>query len=235
MIELSRERLIELKESSSCYILGVLAQKKIDKCPLVGQDNEPVTITKKGDHAMFFVRAITSQPEAMERFDQDLLMNNYSDLYTVVVSSRIYDKFSLDFKYKSTPYDKAVFLEEFLKDKLILFKPEINTNSENKAFKNLQIVRFENTTLALDPDLEFIQIPKIDMNYKEFEYKLMNKEPIELKDYPVNITEPEYLICDEYIYSNFDGESWDKTDLRNATGIWTYDEPQNIKKVTVKY
>lgn len=218
-------------EGLSPYMLGVLAAEN-DYCPYIGCDGKPVDISKNNDTLLFYIKPISIEPNDIIKLDMSMEEDGLSTLYIASEGTYLHKYMGLDYKYNNDPFERRDLLEEYLKDKVILFKPKIKFTSEDKVFKNIEIVNIENT--ATISEFGFYPIPEVSNvvgNYKDLERILINHEPLVLKDYPEDIEEPYYIICGEYLYSNFKEDSWER--LANIDNAWINKNPETIKRIKI--
>lgn len=218
-------------EGLSPYMLGVLAAEN-DYCPYIGCDGKPVDISKNNDTLLFYIKPISIEPNDIIKLDMSMEEDGLSTLYIASEGTYLHKYMGLDYKYNNDPFERRDLLEEYLKDKVILFKPKIKFTSEDKVFKNIEIVNIENT--ATISEFGFYPIPEVSNvvgNYKDLEKILINHEPLVLKDYPEDIEEPYYIICGEYLYSNFKEDSWER--LANIDNAWINKNPETIKRIKI--
>lgn len=217
-MNLDKEMKERLLSSNSCYMLGKLA---VDEAsfPPVGDENKPVTIMKNSDFIVFFVKALSVEPDPVIEYLDVLRSPLYIGLETD--NNDIKDtKIPLDYKYNCTIQQKIEMWKDNLKDKMIVFKPKIkitedkNHKEKSNIFKNLEIVKIISDSDISDDD-QYLPIPKVNIENALFEKKLVEDETLEFSDYNHARKSPRYILCGNYLYHKED--AWRKhNDTENA-------------------
>lgn len=207
---------LDILKSNETYLLGVLATDYTEY-PTLGETQEVVTKMKNRNYSdksnmMFYIKSVSEEPDYIKNIVNSKC--NSGELYVGIdMHHRNVDIYPFGYKNQSTynllsdeEKQKEIYYE--LKDKLLLFKPSISYDQvTNRVYKNVKIHQIlgeymEETCYRCIPE---VRIPTI-----VFENKLKNSEFIYLDDYNNNMLPPEFIICDDYIYSNF--RSWEKHD-----------------------
>lgn len=192
-----------LLESDNCYMVGVLAENE-SFYPTNGDTQEVITTLRNSSSILFFIKSLSFDPEPINELIDPTLTN---PLYMGIDIHQNNLINTMSYRIIQNIDEKKKALYEKLKGKLILFKPKINFNKEDKVFKNLSIVNIE-TEIKVDESMEFIAVPIIDIKNSEFEKKLLEGSNLLLEDFNHAMYSPEYIICDNYLYFNF--PEWNK-------------------------
>lgn len=218
-------------EKLSSYMVGILAEED-DYYPPFGCYGKVVDINKNSDNLIFYVKCISLEPDDIIQLDMDMAKNKLSTLYSANEGGYLNKYMSPEYKYIKDTFEKRDLLEKYLKDKVILFKPKIKFTSENKVFKNIDIVNIEKNTCI--SEFGFYPVPQITrktMDHETLERIFLNHQPITLREYPEGIEEPSYILCGEYLYSNFKDNSWER--LGNIDDAWINKNPETIKRIKI--
>lgn len=126
---------------------------------------------------------------------------------------------------RSTDYDEQKKeLIDFYSNQYIFFSPLFQyERNEGDYHKNLKILEVKNIPIALSLDTKFKVIPKINLEKRIFEKKILNGDFFVL-DYPGDIYDNlDYIMCDSYLYfsdswkyNKKDSLSWQCFDSTNA-------------------
>lgn len=126
---------------------------------------------------------------------------------------------------RSTDYDEQKEeLIDFYSNQYIFFSPLFQyERNEGDYHKNLKILEVKNIPIALSLDTKFKVIPKINLEKRIFEKKILNGDFFVL-DYPGDIYDNlDYIMCDSYLYfsdswkyNKKDPLSWQCFDSANA-------------------
>lgn len=189
----------------SCYMLGVLADKDMSNPISILNDNGPVISN---------IKAISVEPETIVDDINPVLKYRYY----AALDNEPKNKIQLPLDYDVMPqHEKVQFWYEILRNKIICFRPCLkwDTIDKDKIIKNM-IIEFVEDYDYIIPDVEFVPIPIINLGNREFENNLKQGIKMDLKVYNHCMYQPEYIICGDYIYFNFQG--WEK-DVRNSS-VW---------------
>ncbi|QHW31040.1 hypothetical protein GZH47_09345 [Paenibacillus rhizovicinus] len=226
MIDIDRNLKLQLQECSSNYLLGVLASDPID-FPNLGEDpNEAVTITKNGYKICFFVRPISSQPEPIIELDHYTRDTGFSTHYIGFEESFPRNLMPGNVTYTTDVENKLKKVRERLENKIIVFRPKISITNEGKIFKNLEIISLED--VEVDLNTEYVPVP-VTSDMRKFEESLKESRLILFKDFHHSMFQPDYVICDDYIYAFKEG--W-KKDPGKKNG-WLQSSPREVLKIKV--
>lgn len=223
---LSQENKDRLIKSKQCYMVGMLAEN--EGFYPSGDTQEPVTTLKNSNYVIFYLKALSSDPEPISELI-DIELGN--PLYIGLDYAQ--NSWLVPYTYKLTENitQKKQMIYEKLKNKIIIFRPQINfSNKEDKdkPFKNAIVVNVE-SDIEANQELEFIAVPTIEISNKDFEKKLMDGSSIILSDYNHQMVPPEHIICNNYLY--FDFPEWTKSS--NDSG-WVCEKLANsIKRLKI--
>lgn len=228
MVEIDKNLKIQLQECNSNYILGVLSTNT-EKFPNIGENrNESVTLTRTGYNICFFVEPISFQPEPINELDNYLNHSTYfSTLYIGFEESFTKNLLPLDFAYTTDYESKLQKIKESLEGKIIVFRPKVTFTNDGKIFKNMDIVSLEEPYKGSSTD--YTPIPIIN-EIEKFEESLKESQSTIFKDFYHNMVQPDYVFCDDYLYS-FKG-GWKKASSGKKNG-WLYTTPEEILKIKI--
>lgn len=221
---------LDIQKSEETYLLGVLAKNE-ESYPHLGITNSAVSVMRNNKdndalNIVFYIKAVSDEPQYIK--DVINVSCNSGQLYAGIDGhhSKTYiEPFGYQNKntYKLLSDEgKKEEIYKSLEDRLILFKPKIDADG---IFKNVKIQSF---TGEYKQGTEYMCVPVItNMDNKRFEESLINGEYIFLEDYNNNMNLPEFIICGDYIYSNF--QSWEKHEGNYK--LWRCDKGhEKIKK-----
>lgn len=221
---------LDIQKSEETYLLGVLAKNE-ESYPHLGITNSAVSVMRNNKdndsrNIVFYIKAVSDEPQYIK--DVINVSCNSGQLYAGIDghhSTTYIEPFGYQNKntYKLLSDEgKKEEIYKSLEDRLILFKPRIDADG---IFKNVKIQSF---TGEYKQGTEYMCVPVItNMDNKIFEESLINGEYIFLEDYNNNMNLPEFIICGDYIYSNF--QSWEKHEGNYK--LWRCDKGhEKIKK-----
>ncbi|WP_270670967.1 McrB family protein [Paraclostridium bifermentans] len=221
---------LDIQKSEETYLLGVLAKNE-ESYPHLGITNSAVSVMRNNKdndsrNIVFYIKAVSDEPQYIK--DVINVSCNSGQLYAGIDghhSTAYIEPFGYQNKntYKLLSDEgKKEEIYKSLEDRLILFKPRIDADG---IFKNVKIQSF---TGEYKQGTEYMCVPVItNMDNKRFEESLINGEYIFLEDYNNNMNLPEFIICGDYIYSNF--QSWEKHEGNYK--LWRCDKGhEKIKK-----
>lgn len=221
---------LDIQKSEETYLLGVLAKNE-ESYPHLGITNSAVSVMRNNKdndalNIVFYIKAVSDEPQYIK--DVINVSCNSGQLYAGIDghhSTTYIEPFGYQNKntYKLLSDEgKKEEIYKSLEDRLILFKPRIDADG---IFKNVKIQSF---TGEYKQGTEYMCVPVItNMDNKRFEESLINGEYIFLEDYNNNMNLPEFIICGDYIYSNF--QSWEKHEGNYK--LWRCDKGhEKIKK-----
>lgn len=195
----------ELEYCNECYVLGTLATDSTE-FPGVGEFNEAVTIMKNSDNTVFYIKPISDEPTPINEY-----INPYTPTEPLYIGIDVNQNQAVlpnEYRHINDLNKKIDFMKSKLENKIVLFRPYINFKEGKQApFKNIEIITIE-TDVEMESTKEFICVPKVNMDNETFEKKLLNGGSLLLEDYNHFMLLPEYILCGDYLYSNF--KSWDK-------------------------
>lgn len=241
---LEKRKDLDISKSNETYLLGILAVDYEDY-PTLGETQEVVSVMKNRNYndsiyyndntnVLFYIKSVSEQPEYIKNIINPKC--NSGELYVGIDRHhRNMDIYPFGYKDQNTynllssEEKKEEILNE-LQGRLILFKPSINYDQyTNRVYKNIKIQQVlgdykEGTFYRL--------IPEVDMPMAVFESKLKRGEYIYLEGYNNNMLAPEFIICEDYIYSDF--QSWKKHDGNYK--LWSCDkDQQKIRKSKINF
>jgi len=218
-IDIDNGKIIQANKS---YILGKLVSDT-EYLPNIGYEKEPITVMKNSSNVVFYVKPVSSEPKYIEETINKYL--NSGSTY-IGVDSHNYSVFPIGYKMEDES-EKIEIVKKIFTNKLILFKPYINVNSNGKIHKNMNIISIENINEA-HSGYKYTYIPILNINNDEFENKFLNKEPINLSGNYSDLSNIGYIICGNYIYGYIDSC---KKSVR-AIDSWIF-ESENLKKYKI--
>lgn len=207
------------KKCGSCYMLGVLANRRM-LSPIENLDDSGDIIAN--------IEVISLEPKLIVDKINPIAESKY---YLSIDNEQERISKPIDYNIKSQA-NKIEFWNKTLKDKIICFKPSFKkgTETENSIIKNIKIENIEDHDIKILND-EYVPVPTLEMSTEEFEKKLKQGTSINLKNYNHSMYQPEYIICDEYIYFNF--QLWDKDPNKFNNWICSK-EADKIEKIKIK-
>ncbi|WP_270568062.1 McrB family protein [Clostridium beijerinckii] len=223
---ISQENKNNLIKSNQCYMVGILAEN--EQFYPGGDEQLPVTTLKNSNNVIFYIKPLSSDPEPISELIDPGLGN---PLY--IGLDYVQNSWLIPYTYKLTGdiNKKKEMIYEKLKDKLIIFKPQINfSNKEekDKPFRNAIVVNVE-PDIKVNDDVVFVPVPIMEISNKDFEKKLIDGSSIILSDYSHQMFPPEYIICNNYLYFSF--PEWKRS--TNDTG-WVCEKlANNIRRTKI--
>lgn len=197
-------------------MLGILADKELSEAVAVLNDGTVISN----------IKVISMEPEIVE---SEINPNSKSKYYIAIDNEQ---KVNREIKYYLMNSEERVnYWDRSLRNKIICFRPHLkwDTTETDKINKNIIIEFIEDIDYPISDD-EYVPIPVVNLDNKNFENKLQHSEIIDLDDYNHSMYQPEYIICNNYIYFNFQG--WDKNSRQS--GYWICSrEPEKIQKLKV--
>lgn len=199
------------RDLTSCnqntYILGKLAEG-LTFYP--GADYpDSITTAIDGSLAVFYLEALSDIPQPIKSyfselypFSDKLLFQGVGNDQTTTIKDPSYNYSAITFQLD--------YWRNLLQGKLIRFKPKVILKKGKTPRLNLEIDGIEGDYNGYS---RYIPIPVVHMDNQTFEEKLKTHSYIQLNGYPHFFEDPEYIICGEYIYSNFD--HWIKNSNNN--------------------
>lgn len=215
-VRLKVENVEELKDTK-VFMIGRLARYE--------EFNQPISADIKS--VRFIVVPLCKEPEPIE--DVSAFLPNSDEISSYIgFDTNLKQYLPIEYKYSDYKY-KVEVVERLLKNKLIIFKTNINVNEEidkrvkndgyrdYKIFKNIEVSKI--LELDMNEDYEFVRVPKLNIRGTDFISKLRNGDFIELVEYPTYLEMPEYIICDNNIYY-FNNNDWDRHSSNK--NMWSY-------------
>ncbi|KMT23145.1 McrB family protein [Clostridium cylindrosporum] len=214
----------DIRSIEECYLLGYLAiEEKV--FPSIGEDQSCITYLRKNpQYILFYIKAMSSIPKNLYDipgpFENNMFVGFEKGIEGIGMPLEYWD---LEIK------EKKEYIYEKLKNKLVLFTPYLK--KEEKLGK--VEIYYRNLVVRDVEDLNnyrghtFVPIPSpIVRGFEEFERAIMRQDPIRFENYSKYMDDPEFIICDDYIYYNL---NWGRTldDKRMLQGIG------EIKKIEI--
>lgn len=207
-------RIIDM--NNEVYVLGVLATDR-DEYPNIVIRQAAVAQMKNSDSVVFFVQAISDEPKyARDELNRELdqeLRNLYIGIDVHHNSMAEYPFYpgvhEIPYNYNSIDDKEDIILNE-LRGRLLIFKINIQkNNSDGTIYKNILL----QSVLDIDDDGSWYKtIPEVQGNIDTFESKLIEGRSIYLKGYPHDMDVPEGIICEDYIYVDFDEDNFERVE-----------------------
>ncbi|QST02095.1 AAA family ATPase (plasmid) [Pontibacillus sp. ALD_SL1] len=210
----------------NCLILGKLAEDS-DQLRLGEDFGKAVSVAKSegSDAVVFYLEALSEEPELMET----ALGKSPREVYVSFDDKNQYFLERIGY-YKQV--DKVGFLREFLKNKRILFKPAIRYESRKDMYHyNFIIQLVEDMEDERERNTKFTPLPILTnaVSSEEFQSKLLNKRPIDLKSYNHAHEIPEFIMCGKHIYQIQKDQALRKYETSSVSYIC--DDPEEIKRI----
>lgn len=200
-----------IKECDNCYMLGVLAEG-YPYYSTIGETQESITPMKDSSTIIFYIKPLSTDPQLIvEKIDIGL----QNPFYIGRDNEQPISIIPPEYKYDTNLTRKVSTLRNKLNGKLLLFNPKMTFNNENKVYKNVSLVSIEDD-IKVNTDTEFVPVPIVNLDNGDFEKQLQEGSNIILDDYNHGMYPPEYIICNKYIYTNF--QQWKKHS--SNTNIW---------------
>lgn len=228
---------LDILKSNETYLLGTLAVNYDSEYPTLGETQEPVSIMKNRNYSdysyymdntniLFYIKPVSEEPEYIRNIINPKC--NSGELYVGIDRHhRNTDIYPFGYRDKNkynllTNEEKKEEIYNQLNGKLVLFTPSITYDQESgRVYKNVRIQQVLGE--YNDGDI-YRAIPEVNMHHIAFESKLKNGEFIYLEDYNNNMLAPEFIICNDYIYSNF--KSWKRHEGNYK--LWSCDKDQEV-------
>lgn len=215
------------RDLTSCnkdtYLLGRLAEGRLFYPG--SETNEPISTIKGGYSTIFYLESLSDIPKPIQTYfsnltDEFLFMGLDNDQGTTVKDPT--------YNYLG-PKEQVEYWNEKLKGKLIRFKPKVVLKKGKAAFLNLEIEGIEGDYNGYS---SYTPVPVVNMDNETFEAKLKTESYIQLTGYSHVFDSPEYIVCGDYIYSNF--EHWGKNS--NTNNMWKVDSnPESILRIRLDH
>ncbi len=212
----------DIKSIEECYLLGKLALDE-KTFPSMGEDQSCITYLRKNpQYILFYIKALSNVPKRLYSvpgpFENDMFVGFEKGIEGIGMPLDYWD---LDIK------EKKEYIFEKLKNKLILFTPYLK--KEEKGGKG--DIYYRNLVVRDVEDLEdyscesFSAVPSpLVRSVEEFERMVMRQDPIRFDSYSIDMEDPEFIICRDYIYYNL---NWS----RNLDGKRILQGIGEIKKI----
>lgn len=221
----SQENKSKLYTSNNCYMVGMLAENE-EFYPNMGDEQASITTLRNSSNLIFYIKPLSSDPQPITELIDPNLSN---PLYIGIDSDQNNILNPMSYKFIQDFNEKKKFLHEKLKGKLILYRPKITINKDEKVYKNAIVVAIE-TDIKVDKSMEFIPVPTVDMKNAELESKLKEGSNIILDDYNHAMYSPEYIICNDYLYLNLP----ELTKQPNNQKLWTCEKySEKIERIKI--
>lgn len=235
---------LDVLKSNETYLLGILAAN-YEEYPTLGETQEAVSIMKNKNYnetlyftdntnVLFYIKSVSEEPEYISNMINTKC--NSGELYVGIDRHhRNMDIYPFGYRDQNTynllssEEKKAEIFNEF-NGKLVLFKPTISYDQNTgRVYKN---IRIQQVLGHYKEGLFYRSIPEVNLHPEAFESKLEKGEFIYLENYNNNMLAPEFIICHDYIYSNF--QSWKKHEGNYK--LWSCDKDQHkIRKTKITF
>lgn len=216
--------LLEICENG--FLIGKVWKEEGSSITPMAPHNYPIAI---------YIKAVTDDPVASSEINEKYhIFQKFQDYYIALDANQSPDILPEFYNAKSYDYeDNLSQLNEALENKYVIFRPEYQKNkksSETQQYKDY----FKNAYIhkILDDDIDdihsdYVLIPRIKMDVKEFEEKLMHLQYVKFEDYYEEIYKSPYcVLCDNYLYF---ADGWTRTDQV----MWKINDPESLKRVKI--
>lgn len=224
--ELSISDIDALTRCESSFLIGIVAREDGRCITAMPPNNYPITV---------FITPITDDPEASIEIDSKYnVFKKYPNYYIALDKSQKPE--NLPTFYDCSSYevdDKIDQLQEHFEGKYVIFQPEYQKNNKEERdqeyrdyFKNAYIHRI--LDFAIDEGNScYYLIPRIKMDIKEFEEKLLNGQYLKFEEFSKEIYgKPYCVLCDNYLYYTDEWETADRT-------LWKIKNPDSLNKIKI--
>jgi hypothetical protein len=214
----------DIKSLEDCYILGYLAKDE-KVFPAIGEEQQCVTYLKKNpEYILFYVKPVSKLPKKLNEipgpWENSLFIGFEKGLETIQMPP--------EYWYLQDIKEKKKYIIDKLSNKLILFKPYIKKEEKNNRneiyYRNLYIYDVEEVNMPLGK--MYIPVPSPNMSCQEFERAILQQSNIDFPLYNTEMEDPQFVICEDYIYYNLKWSSPSKN-KRVINGIG------DIKKIRI--
>ncbi|SFM44656.1 McrB family protein [Salibacterium qingdaonense] len=221
---LSRENKNKIE---NCFMIGKLAEDGSSIPFSLGKEPEKSVsvLAQRTDSIVFFIEPLSDDPE--------LLLNTLGK-----ESKEVYISFDnnnlryLDRYNYQKQDDRVSFLREHFKNKLILFKPVLNYDKKRDQYHyNFHIILDEEARSPEElTNTWYSPIPIMTSSFTSgrFEKKLIEKKPIQLKNYNHALSLPQFIVCDDHLYLIKDESALKKYTNEN---VYLCENPNKIKRI----
>jgi hypothetical protein len=228
---LSTKERNELNLCNTCYMLGRLAVDELSY-PASGDEQKPITTMRGGSSIVFYIRPLSHEPEPIQNIPSDHEDIHSPYLYIGIDVHQNDFFLPINYRYSRDLEERKQLLENKLKDKLLLFRPKLTfKNKEGKEliFKNVEITSVIGPLSTAD-QVEYIPVPRVNLNVTDLDKKLFERAYIQFDDYPHVMGKVDFILCGDYIYTNL--SQWEKSE-RNMR-MWRFTgDPARILKIKV--
>lgn len=200
-------------DCNTCYMLGMLAESEVFYSH-AGDEQLPITTWKNSDNGIiiFHLKPLSQDPQIIAEIVDPIMKNPF---YIGKDADQNNTICSIDYKDAQYEQRKEILMDK-LKGKLILFRPKmIFSSMGDKVHKNVEIINIEG--IDANAEMSFIPIPIVNMNTNDFEKRLWEAANILLEDYNHSMYQPEFILCNNYLY--FDFPDWTKHSTNNK--MWS--------------
>lgn len=184
-LSLTNQQVNQLKKEKKFYMIGQLTEGY----------SGGLTDTSSLCNVKFDILELSTDCKCIQPINQ-ALGEHYSNKYIG------FDTYFKD-KELTTMYDidvRAKFIEEKLKNKLILFKPKLVVREElreHKVFKNMEKL------IVIDSEAygcsKFVRLAKFNSKLEVLLKKIISCDYIEFPEYPIDLGAPRYIFCNNVI------------------------------------
>jgi len=187
----------ELLKCQNIIMMGQLAMGR-PIYPRSGLWNEAITPMRQGNNILFYVEPCSEEPSPIlslkgQELRESFYIGQDGDQYGGFIKEQTY--------YLRTEDDKVDYWKNALEGKLIIFKPKVKING-GRFYLNVQIQSIEDN-LCPEFSPKFLSIPHATNEGYYFNNRILEGGYVILKDYHHLNPDPQYIICDDYLYFNF--------------------------------
>jgi hypothetical protein len=143
--------------------------------------------------------AINIQPlcEEPAHISQDLGKDFVENYYSYDDKNTAFLK-KIKYYDKTSAQEKVDFLYEYLRNKLILFKPKLSERIDGGAHFHFEILQVSDDVVE---DSYYYAVPKVTgLSAARFDKALLERRPFRLPMYSNLFKNPEFITCEKYVY-----------------------------------
>jgi hypothetical protein len=143
--------------------------------------------------------AINIQPLCEEpiHISQDLAKDFSENYYSYDDKNTAFLK-KIKYFEKTSVQEKVDFLYEYLRNRLILFKPKLSERADGGTHYHFELLQVCDDGVE---DSYYYAVPKVNgMSAARFDKALLERRPFRLPMYPNLFKTPEFVTCEKYVY-----------------------------------
>lgn len=188
----------ERRDISNCILLGKLIEDYDDNIPGLGITRTAITY-RSDDRVVIYIQPLSDEPKLLRRLGKDpkgvyITFDNRSQAFFR----------SIKYPYGENNVNlKMEFLKNHLKDRLILFRPQLNyrTDGTQNFHYNFDFVWVGD---KIESDC-YYAVPYVERNlssqrFEKFLTETNKFAPFTMLNYPNLMDSPEFILCDKQIY-----------------------------------